>query len=343
MNSCLHFQAWQTVAVAIFSLASVSNSCQGQNRSNEELDRVFYGPVKTGKADENKLWTRETTAVLTGKIRRFDAQELVILDAQGKSNRLASDRVFKVDVSWKPSAASALELLESRKYREAIPALQSALQEGFPPWQSQFLVNGLVRAAAALDRPRVAGIVFLQYQASETPPDLFFADLPLAWTPKEPDRLLREQAAKWLVGSSEAEQLLGASWSLSGSSREVARQTLLRLEASSSKVIASLAVCQGWRFSAPPATMQQLDTWLAFRDSLIRPLQLGPTEFIADRLMRIGQKDLAIGQWMRIATIHSQRYDRVKIALNAARSTLQRDGNTAEAERIAEWIKDLEE
>lgn len=336
----------QTARILLASLfafiAVLPNRAIAQNAAAVKLDRVTYGPVATGREDPDELWATQKPDSILGKIRKLDGQELVFIDQSGKSIRLASNRVLDVSIGWDSSAASAIELLENRKYREAIPALQAVLEEGLPPWKSQFLVNGLVRAAHALDRPRVAGIVFLQYQAPNDPPDLLFGDLPLAWTSQEPDRLLREQASKWLKGSTEIEQLLGASWSLSGPDRDAAKQTLLRLESSSSKVIADLATCQGWRFTAPPQTMSELNKWLRFRDSLIRPLQLGPTEFIAERLMRIGQKDLAIGQWMRIATIHSHRYDRVAKALGAAKTILERDGLSNEAERIAEWIKDNE-
>lgn len=65
------------------------------------------------------------------------------------------------------------------------------------------------------------------------------------------------------------------------------------------------AASQGWRLTLPPQTMSNLAGWLEQRDKLIPPLQLGPTEFIADRLMRIGQTDLAVGQWMRIASQHA--------------------------------------
>ena len=79
-----------------------------------------------------------------------------------------------------------------------------------------------------------------------------------------------------------------------------------------------------------------------YRDRMLQPLQLGPTEFLADRLQRIGETDLAIGQWMRIATLHADRYDRARRALTAAADSLTRQGRPAEAKKIEAWIDELD-
>ena len=342
MNRFLRSNLTQLSCLLVALSVCTTSICHSQDSGRaSKLDKVWYGPVITSRSNSDD-WEVPKTTLLTGRIRGFDETELVLVDQSGKSVRIASNRVFRVENAWTIAAATdALALLDERKYREAITALQAVLQEGLPPWQSQFLVRGLVRAASGLQRPRVAGIVFLQYLANANPPDLLYSDLPLAWTPVEPDQLLREQASKWIRGDSEIEQLLGASWSLSGSDRPLAQRTLTRLQTSESEIIAKLASCQLWRFVPPPQTMSGLQSWLAFRNKLIPPLQLGPTEFIADRLMRVGQKDLAVGQWMRIATVHPHRYDRAVVALEAAKDNLKQGGFDSEAERLGEWIKSL--
>lgn len=74
---------------------------------------------------------------------------------------------------------------------------------------------------------------------------------------------------------------------------------------------------------------------------MLRPLQIGPTEFMADRFFRVSMPDLAIGEWSRIATIHSDRYYRASQALAAIRDVMVRDNRNAEAEKITAWIDEL--
>jgi hypothetical protein len=84
-----------------------------------------------------------------------------------------------------------------------------------------------------------------------------------------------------------------------------------------------------------------LNEWFTFRDQLLLPLQIGPTEFLADRLMRVGEPDLAIGQWMRIAATHPARYHRASQALEAAADQLRRLGRDKEMRKLESWAKQL--
>ncbi|MCA9134436.1 MAG: hypothetical protein KDA45_14805, partial [Planctomycetales bacterium] len=132
-----------------------------------------------------------------------------------------------------------------------------------------------------------------------------------------------------------------ASWLLFGPHGSTAGRTLAALRASPNSTVAQLAVVQSWRLVAPPETRPALASWIEFRDKLLPPLQLGPTEFLADRLMRIGEPELALGQWMRIATVHAERYHRAAGALQAAETQLKRVGRDDEAQRLKAWIQEL--
>jgi hypothetical protein len=177
--------------------------------------------------------------------------------------------------------------------------------------------------------------------ASPRLPTILYAEMPLCWTTREVDAALEETAKKWLFSEDEHAQLLGASWLLLGDAGQAAKEILGSLRSSANQNISRLAIAQAWRLVPPPKTMSELQGWMDYRDALRPPLQIGPTEFIADRLMRIGQVDLAIGQWLRIASQHGDRYHRAVPALKTAAQLLQREGQIEEAEKLNEWIAEL--
>lgn len=315
----------------------VAGSSTGDDAPGRQ-DRVRIAPVLSGAPD---VWADVERVTWVGQIRQFDADKLVLVQADGKVLEVASDRVESVEVAWVNSQVeAALGLVAQHRYREAITAIQEALKSGVPRWQQRFLVAALVQSADALGNPRTAGILFLNLAAS-SPPPLLYRDMPLCWTVREPDAGLKSKALEWLAAEEEHARLLAASWLLFSERDESARRMLLELQAAKSSAVAQLAAAQIWRTVAPPKTKAALQQWIDYRDGLLEPLQIGPTEFIADRLTRVGEVDLAIGQWMRIASVHGDRYHRAAIALQTAAKLLEREGRNDEAKRLEPWIEEL--
>ncbi len=276
-----------------------------------------------------------------GQIKQFDGGELQMLDAQGETLRFPSQRVIRVEPHWRnATAAQAHQLFVQRRYREVAKAVPAALESDLERWQQRLLIAELVQAAEALDSPRAAGNYFLSL-AESNPPPLLYSVMPLSWTAREPDQSLRTAAEDWLTSDIEAARLLGASWLLFGESQSAAQRELTRLQASDNRTLAAIAAAQGWRLVPPPQTMSKLSAWLEFRDKLIGPLQLGPSELLADRLMRIGRNDLALGQWGRIASEHADHPHRAAVALDAANQLLRRMGKEQEAQRLETWKSEL--
>ena len=194
--------------------------------------------------------------------------------------------------------------------------------------------------AEAIGNSKSAGNIFVDLAAA-SPPAMLYAVMPLCWTTREPDAALKLAAAQWLDNPGDVQGLLGASWLLFGSNSAKAKQRLTQLQTSETMPIARLASAQLWRLTPPPETKSSLKNWFEFRDSLLQPLRIGPTEFLADRLSRVSLTDLAVGEWTRIATEHGERYHRATQALEAAQQSLQREKRTEEAERLATWIEQL--
>lgn len=320
-------------SLAICLLLGACAAAQGQ------LDVVKIGPVV--RQPRAGSWSPIQTELVQGRIRQLDATELIIRTEEG-DRKYASNRVEAVTIVWANEKASeAFNLVEQRRYSEAIPAIDAALKTGIPVWQQRFLIASLIRSLDAVGKTPTAGVVFIRFLSPSRPPPLLYADLPLCWRSEIPDASLTAAAEKWLVGESEIERLLGASWLLLSSSPEPAEATLKTLLTSQNESIAKLASLQLLRLAPPPETLKDLPNWLAKRDGLIPPLQLGPSEFIAERLARINETELALGEWMRIASNHTGRYHRAVRALKSASALLDRQGKQEEAAKLSSWISDL--
>lgn len=294
-----------------------------------------------GLSEKVDAWNAPLTAQLQGEIKQLDGQRLAMIETDGSARTIPSEQIIRVTPQWRTALAlQAHAQFIERKPKEVLKSVPEALKSGLVQWQQRLLIAELVQSVDALGNPRAAGINFLSLANSDAP-HFLYADMPLCWSLCEPDASMREQAQKWLLDESEAARLLGASWLLFEDQAVEAKQQLTRLQRSQNSAIAQFAVTQGWRLTPPPQTMSNLVGWLEQRDKLIPPLQLGPTEFIADRLMRIGQTDLAIGQWLRVASQHDDRPHRAARALLSAAAQLKRLGRDEEEQRLEAWIQRL--
>ena len=321
---------WSPIASAQPAAAQIETAMK------PPLDSFLYAPAVTKSPD---IWNPRVAERIVGKIEEFDDQRIVFVEGE-KRRELPSNRVLQVEPIWRTQAATdAHKLFTERKYREAKDAIAKAATNELPRWQQRFLVAEIVDVFAVLGDNRIGGGVYLKSLAPNQPPAMLYGHLPMNWTTAEPDRALYEAAVEWLEQTDECAQLLGASWLLLGPDREAARAKLLKLQSSKVEPIAALAAAQAWRLVPPPETESKIPEWLEYRDRLIQPLQIGPTEFLADRFGRVGLADLAIGQWSRIATLHADRPHRAALALAAAQRLLTQQGRIDEAKRFQAWAE----
>lgn len=305
---------------------------------NTPADTFLYAAVITKSID---VWNPPQADRLSGNIEELDDRRIVFIENE-KRREIPSDRVMQVAPVWRTQvAADAHKFFVARRYREAKDAIAKAVTNDLPRWQQRLLVAEFVDVFAALGEYRVAGSVYLKSLAANQPPAMLLAHMPMNWTSLEPDRMHYEAAVEWLASDDEFGQVLGASWMLLGPDREAARAKLLKLHDSKNAAIASIAMAQSWRLVPPLETSAKLAEWFEFRDRLIEPLQIGPTEFIAERCARTGMIDLAIGQWSRIATMHSNQSHRAWNALNAAARTLNQQNRDEEANRFLTWAEEF--
>ena len=175
----------------------------------------------------------------------------------------------------------------------------------------------------------------------QSPPDFLVASIPLNWTSRELTPALEKSATAWIEQPDDFAGLLGASWLLLTDRADRAKQRLQAIQKSPSKLLQRLAAMQLWRATPPSATTGSLQAWITARDSLLLPLQLGPTEFIAERLARTEKTDLAIGEWLRVAAMHADHPHRAQTALEAAKLRLDRLTDKSASDSAGAWLNEL--
>lgn len=180
--------------------------------------------------------------------------------------------------------------------------------------------------------------------------DIFFNNcfkngtLPINWTSRESSTALGKAAKEWLASDNEVAGLLGASWLLLGEQGVEAKQRLQKLQSSKNRTVARLAAAQLWRVVPPTETTGRMQKWLEARDSLSLPMQLGPTEFLAERFSRTDKPALAIGEWLRIAATYNDHPHRAAVALEEAGQRLgrsQMDSKELQSQSTRAWREEL--
>jgi hypothetical protein len=317
-------------------------------QSGESLDRII---VRQGIAEGTRgsLWKPWKRSENFGRILHIDSKELLLeLDTGQESSssssigqiRIPADQIEAIHVAWRgEDTRGFVELFDRRRYREFIQALRTTDLSGIPQWQQLLLLGKVVQAVEAVQGPTAAAEPFLKM--SEAAPDFLFASIPLCWTVSEVDPGFLEKCRQWVDSPDEAARLIGASWQLNRGQSQTAAAVLNRLKSSSRPAIAQLATAQLWRLVPPPDTMNQLSRWIEYRDRLLPPLALGPSVFLVDRLTRIGQVDLAVGQSLWIATMDPAEKESAIRALKIAGDLVAASGNREESSKIEKWRMEL--
>lgn len=281
----------------------------------------------------------------SGIVLEWDAQKTVLIRPNSASETtIPGDLVVRMEPAWaNENGAKIHRLYAERQYKLVIiqgqEIVSGASKSGLPRWQLRVILAEMVEACSALGKPSIAGKVFVAL-ANYNPPQLLLATIPIPWGESAfSDSGLAEiqsQSEEWIAQESEAVQLLGAAWLLSGVKRPLAIETLNRLaKTSKTPLISAYARAQLWR-TVPPAEVlsDRLPGWFSERDKLLLPLQAGPTMLLAERLQQAGQSNLAIPEWLRVATLHSDRYHLAIKAIPKASAALRDAGRNEEADRV---------
>lgn len=285
-------------------------------------------------------WEPGRSIELRGVLVEWEPSRLVLIrkDAAGPTT-FPGDQVIGIEPGWKEdSFAEVHRMFTDHRFAEVISRGQTVLKTPFiPRWQQRLIVAEMVQSACALGQWQVAGKIY-HVLAQDTAPLLLRAVIPLPWS----DELLtsgkgmRESASDWIKKNEPEMQLLGASWLIGSDQNGLAIETLRNLANDGSPLVSSYAQAQLWR-TIPPSEIESshFGKWVAARDNLASSLQAGPTMLLAHRLDQAGSQRLAVAEWLRIASLHGDRYHLRMRAIERAIAACRAAGANDEADRIA--------
>ncbi len=286
-----------------------------------------------------KSWEPGRSIELRGVLVEWEPTRLVLVrkDAKGPTT-FPGDQVIGIDPGWKEeSFADVHRHFMEHRFAEVISEGQSILKTpSVPRWQQRLIVAEMVQSACALGQWQVAGKVY-GYLAQDTSPQVLLSVIPLPWS----DELLtagkgmREPAAEWLQRSEPEMQLLGASWLVGSEQNGLAIEMLKRLSNHESSLVSNYAQAQLWR-GVPPSEIEStyFGKWVALRDTMPLALQAGPTMLLGHRLEQSGAWELAVAEWLRIASLYGDRYHLKSRAIERAIAACSTAGATDQAGRI---------
>jgi hypothetical protein len=331
----------QAVWMAASSLMGAA-ICQSAKADSDTIKESRFW-VADGLPLTLDRWMPNATVPMVGKILEINDREVLYVPKGSDAERkLMGDQVIAIDVAWgSDSAAEAHRLFRARKWIDAIKAAEQGVQSGILQWQQRILFSEIIDSYRNLGRFAESGVFFLTL-AKHSPPTFLYACMPLIWTRTQVEKKALDSAREWIDQDSLEGKLLAASWLLSGAERGKAESTLRSLAQNKKAVIAQLATAQLWR--AIPATdgvSDKLQSWQMIRNRMLLPVQVGPTELIADKLDQSGNTSQAIPEWLRIAVVHRDRYDAASRAIARAAKAKRDAGKEAEAKRIEQMADSL--
>ena len=280
-----------------------------------------------------------------GVLLDWDSRGIVIFRSNAKTQTtIPGDCIVRIEPAWANEIGETIHrLFLEREFKLVVTKGQEVLnnsgKSGLPNWQLRLILAEMIESCSALGKPHIAGPLFVSLTKAN-PPLLLFASIPLPWgeTPfSELDSTRMQPLAEdWITQEAESTQLLGAAWLLTGVKRNLALETLEQLAKNAkAPMVSSYAKAQLWRI-VPPAEIlsDRYPRWLSERDRLMLPAQAGPTMLLAERLQQSGQTNLAIPEWLRIATLHGDRYHLATKAIPKASEALRSIGRAEEADRV---------
>ncbi len=287
-----------------------------------------------------KRWEPGRSMELRGVLAEWDSSRLVLVrkDAKGPTT-FPGDQVIGLDPGWKEeSFANVHRLFVENQFAAVISEGQEVLKTpSVPRWQQRLIVAEMVQSACALGQWQVAGKVY-GYLAQDTSPQVLLSVIPLPWSDEllSTGKGMREPAAEWLQRPEPEMQLLGASWLLGSEQNGLAIEMLNRLSSHESPLVSYYAQSQLWR-GAPPSEIEStyFGKWIALRDGMPLTLQAGPTMLLGHRLEQAGAWELAVAEWLRIASLYSDRYHLKTRAIERAIAACRSAGAVDKADRIS--------
>ncbi len=275
-----------------------------------------------------------------GLIVRWQGDRLK-LDVNGRERTIKNENIIRIETDWSEEYSQAEQAFQSHDFQNAVKLYAEALSSESRPWAQNIIRARLVQCHSLFENHSVAGQLFTQIIQSD-PKSRFIEVIPLPWLQSLADTTLTENAKAWYQSNDPSIQLLGASWLLGSNLRSEATQTLETLAQSSDENVAALAKSQVWRGLTVTATERDAKRLMKQIDSMPNSIRAGAIFQLATIQSRLGQKDEAAINFMKLPILHAEHLRLSAAGLQKSANLLHNAGQTDEGIRLLrEVVRDF--
>jgi tetratricopeptide (TPR) repeat protein len=265
-----------------------------------------------------------------GTIEQWQGQTLT-LSVSGRSREIELEEIVEVQTRWPAAYVEAKKQMQAGDLALAAKQLQSAFAAETRDWARRVIQADLVRVLEAIGNHGEATRLFVDLLEADRQ-SRFFRFCPLPWTAGTGK--LDRQAETLMKSNDPVQQLLGASWLLSGRQREQAEKILEVLTRDTDPQVKSLAIAQLWRVRMFGANAKQAELWQRMVDQMPAPIKAGPLFVLAETQARLGQLEEAKINLMRIPILYPEHLQLSAAALYRAGQLFQQGGQATDARTV---------
>ena len=254
-------------------------------------------------SDTVHVWDEkgETQTRIRGTIQAYDRNVLTILTVSGREQQVPSNRVARLESRWDRRQLEGDTAFASGEFERADQLYRQALEHEMRDWARHRLVAQLVWCQQATGKWPEAGTLFLKLVIGSNPQTPYFDTIPLAWKTPAASPSMQRLAKTWLVDErSRVANLIGASWLLTSTERELAIEVLRQLAVGEDRQIAFMAETQLWRIQVPTASEVTTREWEKLVSRMPPALRAGPYHLLGHALQRTGRSQDGLIAWMRV-------------------------------------------
>ena len=276
-----------------------------------------------------------------GLVLDFDAHSVRLKVSGDRTVEIDTKRVLKVKTRHLPSKTLADRYFANRQFQKAFAEYQKSSVPEKRAWVASEISAQMIYCLRAENKIVPATRTFIDY-FRKRPTSRFLHCAPTCWAPV---KLTREQEKLFveMLAGNPLEQLIGASWLLSGSKREPAVGVLQSLAGSAEgnllKIrVKRLANAQLWRTQIPQVKNNQLQEI----NQLVRDVsthdRLGIYLIRAQVFKQLGQFDRAALDFLKIPILYPGNYQESAYALHHAARALAKNQDPANARLVMQEL-----
>lgn len=262
----------------------------------------------------------------------------ITLEQSGRARQIDSNTVVEIQTKWPDSYQQATDLMQQRRFDEAVGPLQTAINAETRPWAQRAIGGKLIECYLSTGNEALAIDEFVAI-ARDDPNTRFYNLAPLPWVSTVAMGNISRHADAWMESAEPVEKLMGAAWSLSGPQRNTAIAALKELSGGQNSSVAALAKSQLWRTESISAKSDTLRRWKSELNVMPRPVRAGAYLMLADAQARNKMEDEAATNLMRIAVLYPEQHGLAATALYRCANLRQNAGHTDESRTL--WAEIL--